>query len=426
MTFAIGSAVPRRGSTYVLVLGLSAIIMTMALGAMALARIQARQGRGTADVVHARLAAAAAADMARLIIKNDPDWRVHYSNGTWASGVPVGRGTAALEAIDPNDGDLADDDLDPLVLTGTGTRGVAAQKVQVTLLADPTSFGCLQTALHAGNDLKFNAATVLCNHVVSSNNSVDASGASVYAAAEAVNSVSGGVYHGTTTNGVDARSLPDPDDLLNEYQSLGVHIPYSAIPWDDGVRVMDEVIFSPGHNPFWPYTTSPNGVYVIECEGRDICIRDCRIVGTLVLLDAGGGTRLEQAVHWVPAVGNYPALLVDGNLTFAHNGSALDEDMENENFNPAHTPYGGQADGDENDRYPSRIEGIVYVSNDAFVAAGTHTVHGAIVVGNTFTAEANSFLNLAYDPEFLNNPPPGFMERIDMVPAEGSYRRVVE
>ncbi len=416
----------RRGSTYVLVLGLSAIIMTMALGALALARIQARQGRGTADVAHARHCAAAAVELGRLRIKADPNWRINYPNGTWGTDVPMGRGTASLEVIDPGDGDLADDDLDPVVLTGTGVCGEAVQKVQATLLADPTGFGCLQTALHADNDLKINAATVLCDQVVSSNNNVDASGADVYADTEAAGDVTGGTYHGTTTSRVDRRSMPDPDAVFAEYESRGVVIPEWAIPWDDGVRLMDEVIFSPNHNPFWPYTLDSEGVYVIACNGQDIVIRDSRIVGTLVLLNAGGNTRVDRSVHWEPAVENYPALLVEGKFTFHLDGGALDEDMEHQNYNPPHTPYRGHSDGDEEDSYPSSIKGLIYVKDDAYVAAVTTTVHGVIVVKNSFEVMAGTLLNLRYDSRYLNDPPPAFVERIDMPVAEGSYRRVVD
>jgi len=422
------SAAPRRGSTYVLVLGLSAIIMTLALGAMVVARLQARQGRGTADVAHARLSAHAAIQMGRRIIKNDPDWRQNHPNGTWWT-KPLGSGgaTASLQVIDPADGDLADDDLEPVVLTGTGTRNLAAQKMRVTLLADATGLGCLQTALHAGNDLKFNACTVQCNQAVSANNNVDASGADVWADAEAANDVSGGTYHGTTTARVDSRSMPDPSTILDEYKSRGTWIPQWALPWEDGARTIAEVVLSPGHNPYWPYSLNTNGIYYIPCQGRNVCIRDCRIVGTLVLLNAGGdNTRLEGSVHWEPAVENYPALLVDGKLTFALSASALDEAAIPENFNPPHTPYDGQSDADTEDLYPSRIEGLVYADDNAYAASGTHTVHGVIVVGNTFEALPGSLLNLRYDGRYLSDPPPGFIERVDMTVAEGSYRRVVE
>jgi len=426
MKTAVRSTVPRRGSTYVLILGLSAVIMTMALGAMALARLQARRGRATADIAHARLCAHAALQMGRLLIKADADWRDHYPNGTWGADVPAGRGTASLQVVDPGDGNLADDALEPVVLTGTGTRGLATQKMRVTLLAEAKAFGCLQTALHADNDLDFNNCTVQCDQTVSANNSIAASSADIYADAEAHADVNGAAYHGTTTAGVDARSMPNPATVFNTYQGRGAWIPQWALPWEDGARTIAEVVFSPGRNPYWPGTTNPQGIYYVTCEGQDVCIRDCRIVGTLVLLNAGPNTRIEGSVNWQPAVENYPALLVDGNLTFRQSAAALDEEALARNFNPGHTPYDGQSDGDILDCYPSRIKGLIYVKNNAFAEPGTHTVHGVIVVGNTFKANPGGLLNLRYDARFLNDPPPAFIERIDMKVAEGSYQRVVD
>jgi len=416
----------RCGSTYVLILGLSALVMTMAVGAIAVARIQARHGQTTQDVAHARLYAGAAIEMGRFLIKSDSDWRDHYPNGVWGTDVTFGAGAGTLEVIDPNDGDLTNDDLHPVVLTGTGTKALAVRKTRVTLLARAEGYGCLETALFAANDLNLNSCTVQCDGILGANNSINASGADVYADAEAANDCNGSTYHGMATAGVDDRSMPDEDDVFDTYESQGVVIPPWAIPWADGALFVDEVIFSPGHNPYWPYTTSANGVYVIDCAGSDVCIRDCRIVGTIVLRKAGSGTRIQQAVNWKPAVAHYPALLVEGSLAFRENGGALDEDMENENYNPAHTPYDGHSDNDQRDQYPSRIEGLIYVANNAVAGAGVHTVHGVIVVGNSFTAEPGAVLNLRHDTQYVTNPPTAFRERVLMEVAPGSWQRVVD
>jgi len=416
----------RRGSAYVLILGLSALIVTLALGAIAMARIQARRGRTTADITHARLYAHAAVEMARFIIKNDPQWRQNHPNGTWAADVPVGNGTGALEVIDPNDGDLADDELHPVVLTGAGTMGHATQKMSVTLLAQAHGFGCLQTALHAKNNLIFNACTVQCDQTVSAGNNINASGADIYADAEAANSINGGTYHGTTTGGVDPRTMPDPSTVFNTYTNRGAWIARGDIPFVGGARLISKVVLSPAQNPYWPYGTTPEGIYYINCNGQDVCIRNCRIVGTLVLLDAGSGSRIEGSVNWAPAVDNYPALLVDGDMTLAYSAAALDEEAVWQNFNPPGTPYQGQSDTDHQDLYPSRIKGLVYVKDDAFSQAGTQTLHGVCIVGATFTAEAGSVLNLRYDATFANDPPPAFRERVIMNVAEGSWERTVD
>jgi len=418
----------RPGSTYVLVVGLTALVMTLALGAIAVARVQARRDRADADVTQSRLLAHAAVEMGRFLVKNDPLWRTHYSNGTWGIGTLSDLGNASLEGIDPNDGDLDDHELDPLLLIGTGACGAATQAMQITLQAYPKAYGCLEVALYAGNDVNVNACTVQSDQIVAAGNSINASSAAVYADAEAVNGVNGVTYYGTQTAGVAARSLPDPTTVFDTYQGRGSRIARSGLPYStaEGARIIDEVVLSPASNPYWPYGTNSRGVYYIECDGDNVCIRNCRIVGTLVLRNAGSASRVEGSVNWEPAVSNYPALLVEGNMAFGCSATSLDEQTFFVNFNPCGTPYQGQWDTDLWDFYPSRIKGLVYIKGNAVARPGTQTFYGVVIAGNAFTAEAGSVLNLGYDATYLNDPPPAFRERVLMKPAPGSYERHVD
>jgi len=422
------SRAARPGSTYVLVVGLTALVMTLALGAIAVARIQARRDRADADVVQARLLAHAAVEMGRLFIKNDPLWRTHYPNGTWGTCALNNLGHGALKGIDPNDGDLADHELDPLVLIGTGVSGAATQAMEVTLQAHPKAYGCLEVSLYAGSDLTLNACTVQSDQIIATGQDGTASAAAVYAAAEASGDLNGAIYFGTTTAGVAARSLPDPSTVFDTYQALGTRISRFRLPYSssEDARILAGVVLSPARNPYWPYDTNSQGVYFIECDGCNVCIRNCRIVGTLVLRNAGLGSRVEGSVHWEPAVANYPALLVEGRMAFQFAALSLDEESLGVNFNPYGTPYGGEWDNDVQDFYPSRIKGLVYVKKNAVVRAGTQTFDGVVIAGKSFTAEDGSVLNLHYDATYLNDPPPAFRERILMKPATGSYERHVD
>ena len=91
-------------------------------------------------------------------------------------------------------------------------------------------------------------------------------------------------------------------------------------------------------------------------------------------------------------------------------------------FHPSGAPYLGDTDGDTLDSYPSRISGLVYVSNDLTTGASS-TFDGVVVVGNTFTAFDP--LNLTYRQTFLNNPPPGFGSAGTMAVVPGTRRRVL-
>ena len=112
-----------------LILGLSLIVTVLALGAIAAVRARSRASLGMEDVAAARLYAHAAIEIGRLRIATIPAWRASFPNGVWQTNAPVGSGTYTLEGIDPGDGDLADDDTDPVVLIGTGKKGPARQKI---------------------------------------------------------------------------------------------------------------------------------------------------------------------------------------------------------------------------------------------------------------------------------------------------------
>ena len=64
-------------------------------------------------------------------------------------------------------------DTDSVLLTGTGFKGDARYKLQVTLTPQLRGLDCLEVALDAGVDLTF-SSTLTCNQTVSANDDIDA------------------------------------------------------------------------------------------------------------------------------------------------------------------------------------------------------------------------------------------------------------
>ena len=126
----------RRGSIYIMVLGTSTAIIVIGLSALLAVRIERRGAEGTADLSKARFHARSAIEMGLFQIGSDLDWRTNQTNGNWYVDEPIGTGAFTLEGVDPNDGDLGNNDTDPLVFTGIGTRGDARFKLEVTLTAE--------------------------------------------------------------------------------------------------------------------------------------------------------------------------------------------------------------------------------------------------------------------------------------------------
>jgi hypothetical protein len=258
----------------------------------------------------------------------------------------------------------------------------------------------------------------------------------VYPDMEAVNGFSGILGPGATTVISTPRTMPDPKTVFDYYKANGTAISVSNLPLDGGgfYFISDEVL-SPARNPYGSGTTNPEGIYVIDCLDGKIHIRNSRIVGTLVLLRPGSGSVIYASVNWEPAIENYPALLVDGDMHFALSNAALSEAALGKNFNPAGTPYDGTSDSKMDGTYPSVIKGLVYVAVNAGTNAGlvhpdyaglpiSSTIEGSAVIGVSLIATADMELN--YSSVHHDNPPPGFIASVEMVVSPGSWRQSVD
>ena len=411
----------RRGSVYVVVLGAAMLVTVIGLGTWAVVRAQALTSDTLSDVAEARQCAVSAVELARLWIAQDPNWRTNRANGVWAADQPLGQGKYTLEVVNPS-GPLNNSETDPVTVTATGVRGRARQKVQVTLAPRVTPLTCLNAAVSSGGSIVLSAATLSgLNQTVASNAGVTAILAKVYANVEASGTILGLTYYGTTKAGVPARALPNAG-VFDYYLARGTAIAITSLPLASGFRKITQVVLSPACNPFGG-ATNAQGIYVIDCLGNNVDVVDCRIVGTLVLLNPGGGSLVQDSVNWCPAVSGFPCLLVKGAMSLKYKNAALAEGGSL-NYNPPGTPYpwpSGASNTTFTDTYPSRISGLVYISGN--VTTATYPTLGLLVCGGSLVSSND--LCLIYDPGYYRNPPPGF-RTIQMVVAPGSFKQAVD
>ena len=198
-------------------------------------------------------------------------------------------------------------------------------------------------------------------------------------------------------------------------------------------RIINRVVLSQNTNPFGAGTTNPAGIYVIDCDGKKLIIKDCRIFGTLVLIDQKEAeSQITGAIHWEPAVRsedpavtNLPILLSNKQLNFNTTESTLDEGLVNANFNPPTIPYEGSGDSDKMDAFPAVFKGLIYTTKKMEVQS-LFNLHGVLVC-NEKVDFTDATVNTVYDPVYYwHNAPPGFdvAPVVDLVP--GSFRRVVD
>lgn len=395
---------------YIAVLGASVLVTVLGLSALLVARIEGRSAVAEADIAEARRCAAAGIEIARYVIQSTANWRTRGS-GIWMTAVTLGKGQVTVHVTDPSDDDITDSASEPIVITATGTAGRATQYLTATLSPQSSGYECLNSGVHAGGAISLTSATVLSDRTIGSNVSITATTSSVQANAEAVGLVAGATYTKTTTSGITARAMPD-STALDAWVSLAQNIPYASLSSSGGSgRTMENTVLSPTGNSYG--SPHASGIYVIDCSNNQVTIQNCRIYGTLILLNPGAGSAINGSIRWDVPVANQPALLVKGNITVSTSQTLLSEATCNANFNPTGTPYMSSADADKTDTYPSSICGLIFISGNATLL-GANTISGALMVGGTLSLAVNSTtgvaarLDLSYSDIYYTSPPTGF------------------
>ncbi|MDC0936240.1 hypothetical protein OAS39_08120 [Pirellulales bacterium] len=414
----------RRGSLYIPVLGVALIVSAMGMSAMVTARLNLRGINGRQDRREARILADSALELAAATVMQDGDWRTNFVNNVKYPATPLalGNGTITWKLVD-QDGDLSDDVADPVRLTGVATVGQSIYTASVLLEPAGAPLRCLESSLHSnGQFWMWDGVTVSTDQTVSTNSSIYKSGSGVIAGdGEAAGSIQSGSVSGTATQGASPRKMPAAAHVFDYYLNNGTWIDIADVP-GGSPRLIEKVVLSPGNNPYGAGVTNPQGIYVIDCKNQNLRIKLVRLSGTLVLLNTGSGSDLDNDQHWEPAIPNFPVLLVDGDIVFNWHGEhALRESMAGVNYNPAHTPYQGQSDVDQTDEYPALIKGLIYVSGNLDVQH--ECVIEGVVVTDAINPQAN--ISLAYDSVYLDNPPPGFRSDDPMAVSLRSWRREV-
>ena len=225
----------RRGTIYLVVLGMVMLIGIIGVAGLTVARIQLRTANAANDFSVARLCARAGMEAAMFKMRIDPTWRTDLGNGTWFNNVPLGQGSYTVTAVDPITGDITLPTNHPVALTSTGNKGSASYSLQATIQIGSAGMGCIGVNACSGNQLNLNNATLTSNQIVASNGTggkaVNLGGTSLMnARVEAVGSCSGSTYASTPSTLLTPLSMPDPVHVFDSYVANGTSISYTSIP----------------------------------------------------------------------------------------------------------------------------------------------------------------------------------------------------
>ncbi len=418
----------RRGSVYVLVLGVAAMITVVGLSAIALSRTQMKSTLVESEWSRAGVLAQAGVEAAVTTMNTSTTWRADYAAGgeaaigTLGSSGPGGPAAATFKIIDPTDGSLVKFDRDPVRVYGYGRVGDATRVYSLDCqYRPPPVLDVLNYAVYAGNSITCsnpmsvsgaplgtpsfrNAGTLVANIRVGTLNN------------------SGTIIGEVRTGVAAATSLSDAG--RSAIISKAVTINYGSLPSGGEIR---DTLLSATYNPYGP--VSSQGVYRIAVPvGSRLTIRNCRIAATLIIdLNLLSTLEVRDAVNWNRPSGDLPTLVLTTAATSSVSISGTTADLSEAtvgmNLNPTGSPYEGVEDSDTTDTYPSQIRGVIHIAGGlSSVPIGpTLSIVGTLICESSLTFDTG--VDIRYDPQVLQAPPTAYQTgAAGMDPIAGTWK----
>ncbi|MCP4710328.1 MAG: hypothetical protein GY869_17030, partial [Planctomycetes bacterium] len=335
----------KKASIYIFALATAMVLVSLVVGLSAIVMQFRRNSRTNTQIDRAKIYAELGIRHALYFTSVEPNWRSMLKNGTWLQDIPIDQATYTVTGIDPDDGSLIDGDEFTIELTCTAMINRTRQTLSVLAQNYPSEL--LKYAVAAGGLLKIsNLARI--NGNASTNDSIDKTGADswILGNAEAV-----GIINeernitGIIAPGSDPKSFPDAQAITDYYLRNATPIPFQ--------NLIENVLITPNFNPFGP--PNPDGIYSIDCAGQKIVIRNCRILGTIILINPKSDSTIGEGINWHPAGPHLPALIIDGTIKINPTKDLSEADAQNE-LNLPHEPNFG----DLTTIFPNLINGPIF------------------------------------------------------------------
>lgn len=404
----------RRGSVYIVVLGVITLLSVLGVGALMLAQTARRSAAVVSSMESVSRAAQSGLESAVARLGSDPDWRATLIAGDGEiATMPLPGAKARIVAENPSGGPVDPHPWAPIRLRSTAADDRARRIVSVELAPDITPIACTAHALYVAGSVNSSGTCITDGHAYvlgdfSVKGVFDAAMTSVFGS---LDDTSGCVKQPVVA---DAKIGPPDSFLLQHLLTLSPPIPITKL----SNRRITGALIDPRRSTFGQ--TDSSGVLIIDCEGQDVEIGNCRIVGTLIFLNTAE-VRLTGAIHWEPADPLLPAMVAFGPVRIQTVSTDLRESTIGVNLNPAGSAYRGSEDTDTTDAYASVISGLVYAEGDVEVD-NTATFEGTLLIGGGINISGSLRIRAPLDPVLIE----GFAEQRGWVAVPGSWLREVE
>ncbi len=396
-----------KASIYFFTLAASLVLACLVLGLSMIIRQFKTTSQNNTDITRAEIYARLGIMHALHYTRTDDKWRDNLSSGTWLNYSSVAQGNYTVTGVDTVDGDLSNNNVDGVVLTSTATLDGIKRTISVNAKNAPLDL--LHYAVAGQKDIDISQSADVHGDITS-NAKIKKTDSDTYidGNAEAVETI----YEtrnitGEIKPGSPAKSFPDADYIYRYYNARATEIPYRD--------KIEEVLLSSTSNPFG--NTNPDGLYKINCDGKKIDIENCRLVGTLLLINPQSDSIIQKGINFQPARSDYPVLMVlGGSLTIQPDRSIIEMVLFKDFSLPGESGYGTPFDV-----YANKITGLVYSSGDLTLDKDCN-ITGTVIVAGKLTMKDTT--DCYYDSDMPANAPKGFCDSY-LIPVSGTWKTTI-
>ena len=418
----VSASHPRRGTTYVFVLGITMIITVLGMGALTLSRVASRQAVDGNDWETAGTLAFSATEHALASLNaaaaaSPGAWRTSYTSGQTAFTQVLGRGRFSWAIKDEVDGNLGNDYLQSFRVYGIGKVGAVTRVYSVQVGPSGSPLDVLRTAVHSSVSVSLTGKTMNNYGPISSNGQVKLSG-TVYGAVEAA-STSG------SASGATAVTAPSPAKTMPSatiFDALAADA--TEIDYDTIGSKLDKVLLSPTSNPWG--TPNAKGLYLVTVpSNKKFQITKSRIVGTLLVRGAKT-VDVNGPVVWETGPTRGPLLVVSSpgcDVKITGFDTWLDEADVGLNLNPPATPFELASNAVATDHFPPQYCGIIHCmvgSGGTLELADNVHISGTVIADCPVTTK--TMATLLQDASIYASPPFGYAKGDALSAVGGSWR----
>lgn len=416
----------RAGYLYVAVLFTSLIVAGSIATAISLDTTRLKTENAHADRASALRLAESELHRVAVQLSSDPNWRTNHADSAVSSwndhGATAGDNVASVRyQLSDSDGDLSDDPLDATRVVAHARFGSAQAAVSVELETGFAPLDLLRYGVTSFDDIEFVYGAALVSErpiQVVDDCKTFSWGAITTSKLECNDQILVPVRGDISGSSVQAPTI----NVVDQYVDQGTQINLASLPWFNSVRTIRNVVLSPGQNPYGEQ--NENGIYWINAMGAQINIRDCRIKGTLAILNAYK-VRVTGAVDWTYPSGPGAILVSNSVIELDDLAPVLSEVTTGVNFNPATTPgRGNQSNTLVTEEFASQLKGIIFTTNDFYVGPTTNG-DAVKLTGLLMARDIVLFHNLWVQSldEVMTTVPLGFVDPMPMRFRSGTFRR---